>query len=167
MPSDLQLAAYLHGIENTYPDFAASQRSAARTSVLAVSGVIAELEDEARTPHDSTALPTYSIAATPGGSRGRGNGLTRSRGRGSYANRQGRSSEVCSYCHIQGHSEPTCWKKYPEKSPNSRKKGEQQKNTDSSRYTGNEKKDGTSFNLASTLFSNLPVSDETVTACVT
>ena len=38
---------------------------------------------------------------------------------------------------------------------------------DSSRYTGNGKKDGTSFNLASTLFPNLPVSDETVLACVT
>ena len=47
LPSDLQLAAYLHGIENTYSDFAASQRSATRTSVPVLSGIMAELEDKA------------------------------------------------------------------------------------------------------------------------
>ncbi len=30
---DLKLAAYLYGIEDTYPDFAAANRSAARTKV--------------------------------------------------------------------------------------------------------------------------------------
>lgn len=44
---------------------------------------------------------------------------------------------------------------------------EQQKKTKSSRHTGNDKKDGTSFNLASTVILNLPDSDETVKTCVT
>ena len=33
LPADLRLAAYLHGIEVTYPDFAAAQRSSARTKI--------------------------------------------------------------------------------------------------------------------------------------
>ena len=115
---------FLQHIEDTRPDFAASWRSAASCKVPAVSGVMAELEDEARTPHDSTALPARPVTASEGRSRGGGNGLIRSRGRGSYANGQGRRSEVCSHCHIQD-SEPTCWKKCPEKSPNFQKKGEQ------------------------------------------
>ena len=166
LPSDLQLAAYLHGIEDTYPDFAASQRSAARAHVPDISAVMAELEDEARTPNEPTALPARSSNASRGKSYGRGNGSTRNRGRGSYPTGQGRSTETCSHCHASGHSEPTCWKKYPEKSPKSQK-GEQQKKTDSSRNTGNGKKDGTSFNLASTLIPNELYSPETVTALVT
>ena len=54
---DLQLAAYLHGIEDTYPDFAASQRLAARALVPNISAIIAELEDKARTPNKPIALP--------------------------------------------------------------------------------------------------------------
>ena len=94
---------------------------------------MAELKDEVRTLYDSTALPTYSVAATPSGSRSRGNELTRSRGRGCYANGRRKRLEVCFHFHIQKHSEPTYWKKYPEKSPKSQKKEEKQKKTDSSR----------------------------------
>lgn len=43
----------------------------------------------------------------------------------------------------------------------------QQKKTNSSRHTGNGTKDGTSFNLASTVILNLPDSDEAVKTYVT
>ena len=125
------------------------KRSAARTKIPAISEVMAELEDEARAPQDSTALPVRSVDASRGRGHGRGNANMRGRRRGPYASGQGKSSEVCSHCHTPGHGETNCWKKYPEKSPNSQKKTEQQKKTDSSRFTGNGKKDGTSFNLAS------------------
>ena len=154
LPSDLQLAAYLHGIEDTYPDFAASQQSAARTEVPGISAVMAELEDEARTLNEPTALPARSSNASRGRNYSRGNGNTRNRGRGSYPSGQGRNSEICSHCHASGHSETNCWKKYPEKSPNAQKKIEQQKKTDSSHPTSNGKRNGTSFNLASQLICN-------------
>ena len=48
--SDLQLAAYLHGIEDIYSDFAASQRSTTWTKNPAISEVMVEFEDEARAP---------------------------------------------------------------------------------------------------------------------
>ena len=124
MPSDFQLAAYLYRIENTYPDFAALQKSAARISVLALSGVMVELEVEAQTQYDSTVLPTYSVAATPSRSRDRENRFIRSCRRSSYANRQGKSLEVCSHCHLQWHNKLNYWKKYSERSPNFQKKEE-------------------------------------------
>ncbi len=60
LPTDLKLAAYLHGIEDTYPDFAAANRSAARTKVPEISTVMAELEDGGRQARsaESTALTT-------------------------------------------------------------------------------------------------------------
>ena len=62
LPADLRLAAYLHGIEVTYPDFAAAQRSSARTKIPELSAVMAELEDEGRQARavESTALSTRS-----------------------------------------------------------------------------------------------------------
>ncbi len=60
LPTDLKLAAYLHGIEDIYPDFAAANRSAACTKVPEISTVMAELEDEGRQVRsaESTALTT-------------------------------------------------------------------------------------------------------------
>ncbi len=84
LPSDLQLAVYLHRIEDTYPDFAASQQSAARTKVPDISAVMAELEDGARTSNEPTALPARSSNASWGKSYGRRNGNTRNQGYGSY-----------------------------------------------------------------------------------
>ena len=100
MPSDPQLAAYLYGIENIYPNFATSQRSAAKTNILVVSRIMAELEDEAQTMHDFTTLRTYLRVVTLSKSCDRGNRLTKSYERSSYTNRQRKSSEVCSHCHM-------------------------------------------------------------------
>ncbi len=58
--SDLQLTAYLHEIDDTYPDFADSQYPAARTKVPDILAVMAAVEVEAYTPNESTALPTHS-----------------------------------------------------------------------------------------------------------
>ena len=46
--ADLRLAAYLHGIETTYPDFAAAQKSSAKSKIPKLLAVMAELEDKKR-----------------------------------------------------------------------------------------------------------------------
>ena len=69
---DLKLAAYLYGIEDTYPDFAAANRLAARTKVLAISSVIAELEYEGRKSSNATALSIRIKETNREGGRGRG-----------------------------------------------------------------------------------------------
>ncbi len=120
IPDDLKLAAYLHGIEDTYPDFAAAHRSVARTKVLALSSVMAELDDEGRKSSDATALSIRIKETKRGGRRGCGSNSGRGRGTGSGC--RPHTQEMCSHCDHQGHWEPNCWKKYPEKAPNSHKK---------------------------------------------
>lgn len=122
LPSDLQPAAYLHKIEDTYPNFAVSQQLAARAKVPTISAVMAELKDEAQTSNKSTALPTHSSNASWRRSYSRGNKNTRNQGPGSYSSGQGKNSKICSNCHALEHSETNCWKKYPKKSPNAQKK---------------------------------------------
>lgn len=63
LPQDLQLAAYLHSIEDTYPDFAASQQLAAQAKVPDISAVIAKLKDKARTLNEPIALSVRSSNA--------------------------------------------------------------------------------------------------------
>ena len=146
IPDDLKLAEYLHGIEDTYPDFAAAHRSAARTKVPAVSSVMAELEDKGRKSSDATALSIRIKETKRGGGRGRGSNSGRGRGTGSGG--RPRTQEVCSHCDHQGHSEPNCWKKYPEKAPNSHKRDDATQKRESSKSSGKGKRDGVVFNLA-------------------
>ncbi len=80
IPDDQKLAAYLHGIEDTYPDFAAVHRSAARTKAPAVYSVMAELKDEGQKSNDATA-PSIPIKETKRGSE-RGRGSNSGRGSG-------------------------------------------------------------------------------------
>lgn len=46
LPADLRLAAYLHGMEAAYPDFAAAQRSSSQSKIPELSTFMAELADE-------------------------------------------------------------------------------------------------------------------------
>ena len=48
LPADLQLAAYFHKIKAIHPDFAATQRLSARSKILKLSAVIAELKDKGK-----------------------------------------------------------------------------------------------------------------------
>ena len=48
LPANLRLAAYIHGIETTHPNSAATQRSSARTKIPELSKVMVELEDEGK-----------------------------------------------------------------------------------------------------------------------
>ena len=62
LPADLRLAAYFHEIKSTYPDFAAAQRLSARSKILKLLTVMAELKDKERQVRTvkSTALPIQS-----------------------------------------------------------------------------------------------------------
>lgn len=46
--TNLRLAAYLHGIETTYSNIVAVQKSSTQTKISKLSMVMAELEDEDR-----------------------------------------------------------------------------------------------------------------------
>ena len=147
LPADLRLAAYLHGIKAAYPDFAVAQRSSAQSKIPELSTVMAELEDEARQARaiESTALPTQSKDNTK---RGQSQGLSRgghNKGSGSTSRPKG-SKEKCVHCDSTGHSEDTCWKKYPERAPSWWKKDGPNDPKPDGKNRG--RKDGATFNLA-------------------
>ena len=114
--AELRLVAYLHGIETTYPDFAAAQRSSARTKIPELLTVMAELEDEGKQARadETTTLPLQSkikrrLNQWPfRGGHAMGRNLTL---------RSKRSKYSCAYCDFTSHSEDSCWKKYPERIP--------------------------------------------------
>ena len=143
LPADLRLAAYLHGIEVTYPDFAAAQRSSARTKIPELSAVMAELEDEGRQARavESTALSTRS----KDNKKGYNHKLSRGGHKGSSSTlRPKGNKEKCEYCDSKGHSEDSCWKKHPDRAPSWWNKDGPSK-SDSKNHG---RKDGTTFNLA-------------------
>ncbi len=165
IPDDLKLAAYLHGIEDTYPDFAAAHRSAARTKVPAVSSVISELEDEGRKSSDATAL-SICTKETKRGSR-RGCCSNSGRGRGTGSRGWPHTQEMCLHCDHQRHSEPNCWKKCSEKAPNSHKRDGATQKRESSKSSGKGKRDGIVFNLATIANSVESSSDSVSQAYIT
>lgn len=147
LPADLRLAAYLHGIEATYPDFAAAQRSSARSKIPELSTVMAELEDEGRQARavESTALP---IRSKEGMRRRQNQGPTRgghAKGSSSTLRPKG-SKDKCAHCDSTGHSEDSFWKKYPERAPAWWNKDGPSNSKPDGRYRG--RKDGVTFNLA-------------------
>ena len=75
--SNFQLVVYLYGIKDTYPDFAASQQSAAQANVPNISAVMAELEDKAQSLNKPTVLPVCSLNASRRRSYDRGDRNTR------------------------------------------------------------------------------------------
>lgn len=77
LPDNLKLAAYLHGIEESYPDFASANRSVARTKILIISDVMSELEDEEQKSAESTALSVRVKYSRRSATRSRGTGLDR------------------------------------------------------------------------------------------
>ncbi len=146
IPDDLKLLAYLHGIKDTYPDFAAAHRSGGRTKVPAISIVMAELEDEGRKSSDATALSIRIKETKRGG--GRGHGSNSGCGRGNGSGGRPRTQEVCLHFDHQGPSEQNCWKKYSEKAPNPHKRDDATQKGESSKFSGKSKRDGVVFNLA-------------------
>lgn len=62
LSSNLWLAAYLHGVKTTYPNFLVAYQSSTWTNLLNLSIIIAELENKSRQIKISelTALPTKS-----------------------------------------------------------------------------------------------------------
>ena len=116
LPADLRLAAYPHRIETTYPDFAAAQRSSARTKIPELSTVMAELEDEGRQARavQTTALPLQSKIKRRQNQRPFRGGHAMGR---NLTLRPKRIKDRCAHCDSIGHSEDSCWKKYPERAP--------------------------------------------------
>ena len=82
IPDDLKLAAYLHGIKEIYPDFAAAHRSAAATRIPAVSSVMAELKDEGQKSSNARALSIRIKEPKREGERGSGSNSGRGRDTG-------------------------------------------------------------------------------------
>lgn len=108
--SNRWLATYLQGIKNTYLDFATCQKLAAKIIVLAVPGVMTELEDKAQISYNYNILPTYSVATTLSRCNNRRNEFNKSCRCDFYVNKQGKSSEVCFYFYIQENIKPIGWK---------------------------------------------------------
>lgn len=110
---------------------------------------MAELENEARTLNESSALPACSSNTNQRKSYGRKNRNMRNRECGSYPSEQEKNSEIYSHYHATKHGDQNCWRKYAENFPNAQKKIEQQKKTDSRHLISNCEKNNTFFNLVS------------------
>ena len=155
LPKDLQIAAFLHGVEETYSQWAFAKRSTIRGKgtddpLPTVDDLTAELMDESRA---NVRAEATALTATRGGygqSRGRGN----PHGRGGRGRRGGaptssqRSKLKCTHCKLEGHLEESCWKKYPKKAPNRNKSNESPSEKDEDSNKNPEKgkrKDGKLF----------------------
>lgn len=164
LPDDLWLAAYLYGIEVTYPDFAVVHRSSAQIKIPKLSTVMVKLEDKGRQARvvKSTALSARSKDNTK-----KGNNYELSRG--GYKDSRSTScpkktKEKCDHYDAISYSEDFCWKRYLERAPLWWKKD----GTNNSKPDAkNRKKNGVIFNLAAIAgIYNHEIACHTFPACV-
>ena len=116
LPINLKLAAYLHGIEDTYPDFAATNRSATCIKVLEISTVMAELDNEGRQARSAepTALTIWTKDRIKRGHRHTQGPAQAGRGKGVTSTSRPKRSKKKSHCDSTSHNEDSCWKKHPD-----------------------------------------------------
>lgn len=105
--SRLQLAVYLHDIEDTYSDFATFQRSATWANSPNILVVMAKLEDKTYIYNKPTKLPACSSNSTQGKEYSRENRSMRSQRCSVYQSRIMKSLETCLYYHTIWHSKLT------------------------------------------------------------
>ncbi len=135
----LNLAAYLYGIKDTHPDYAAALRSAAQTKIVIVSSVIVELEDEGKKSNKTTVL-SIRIKKTKWGAW-QGCGSNSGCGRGIRSGGQLRTQEVSSHYDHPKHFESNRWNKYPEKAIKSHMRDNVPQKGEFSKFSGKEKRD--------------------------
>ena len=104
LTKDLQLAAFLHGVEETYSQWAFAKRSTIRSKAKdedlpTIDDLTAELLDESRI---TVAVEAKALAASRANNSRRNSNKVRTR---------------CTFCEKEGHEEDNCWRKYFEKRP--------------------------------------------------
>lgn len=127
-PKDLQIVAFLYGVEEIYSQWAFIKQSTIRgkkidDSLPTVNNLTVELMDKLRTNIQAKVIILKEAKSRHNQTYGQENSRRRRRrGKegGAPAGLQ-RSKLKCIHCKLQDHLEEFCWKKYTKKAPNRNK----------------------------------------------
>jgi hypothetical protein len=106
LPEEVYTINFIALLDTQYPVWSDRQRSNARQKPPALLDLIADILDESRKTESAT------TALYSGGQQD------------AKSNRKGRKSKeaiMCDHCEKQGHTDDSCWVKYPEKKPSGTK----------------------------------------------